>query len=109
MKLYRRMAAATSVMLALDSLVGAQSWTPLTNQPPAGVGVMLQLRDGRVLVDGGFGGSDSWYVLTPDATGSYLNGTWSSGGKTTALGCAPDCSVRRFCWMARPGRRGRRV
>lgn len=90
MKLHTRMAIATMVVLALTAFAGAQSWTPLNNQPPAAVGVMLQLRDGRILVDGGFGGSDSWYVLTPDATGSYVNGTWSSGGSTTALGYGPD-------------------
>jgi hypothetical protein len=85
------MAIAAIALLAFNALAGAQpTWTPLNNQPPASVGVMLQLRDGRILVDGGFGGSDIWYVLTPDATGSYLNGTWSSGGNTTALGYAPD-------------------
>jgi len=39
---------------------------------------MLQLRDGRILVQG----TDNYnffYILTPDSTGSYENGTWSTG------------------------------
>ena len=42
---------------------------------------MLQLRDGRILVhEEQSGNSRNWHILTPDATGSYINGTWSSGG-----------------------------
>ena len=26
------------------------------------------------------GNSGAWHILTPDSTGSYINGTWSSGG-----------------------------
>jgi hypothetical protein len=45
------------------------------------VGPMLQLRDGRILVhEEQAGNPRAWHVLTPDATGSYVNGTWSSGG-----------------------------
>lgn len=81
MKLYTRIAIALTVLLAFTALAGAQSWTPLNNQPGASVGVMLQLRDGRVLVhEEQAGDSTAWHVLTPDATGSYINGTWSSGG-----------------------------
>lgn len=50
---------------------------------------MLQLRDGRILVhEEQQGNSANWHVLTPDATGSYINGTWSSGGKLPS-GYAP--------------------
>lgn len=50
---------------------------------------MLQLRDGRILVHEEQGGnSANWHILTPDSTGSYINGTWSSGGKLPS-GYAP--------------------
>lgn len=50
------------------------------------MGIMLLLTDGRVLVHeepncSGTGcvGKDytAWYTLTPDSTGSYINGTWT--------------------------------
>jgi hypothetical protein len=47
---------------------------------------MLQLRDGRVIVHQEFTGNPgdlNWFVLTPDAFGSYANGTWSSAGQST--------------------------
>ena len=63
-------------------LVGAQTWTPLTNQPGANLGAMLQLRDGRILVhEEQSGNSRNWHILTPDASGSYINGTWSLSGQ----------------------------
>jgi len=70
-------------------LPGAASgpfWTKVINAPPASVGAMLLLTDGRVLVHeepncsgNGCSGMDftAWFALTPDATGSYINGTWS--------------------------------
>ena len=43
---------------------------------------MLQLRDGRILVhEEQSGNSRAWHILTPDPSGSYVNGTWSSGGQ----------------------------
>ncbi len=57
-------------------------WTQLTNLAPSdtGTSTMLLLSDGTVMVQGG--GTETtvtktWYRLTPDATGSYANGTWS--------------------------------
>jgi hypothetical protein len=53
-------------------------WTPLTNQPDFlldGASSPILLTDGTVLVqDAGF---PYWWRLTPDAFGSYVNGTWS--------------------------------
>jgi hypothetical protein len=50
---------------------------------------MLQLRDGRILVhEEQSGNSRNWHILTPDASGSYVNGTWSSGGQLPS-GYAP--------------------
>ncbi len=81
MKLCTRFAMVSAVLLAMVSLAGAQSWTTLTHPAPAPVGPMLQLRDGRILFHEDQGGNArNWWVLTPDATGSYVNGTWSSAG-----------------------------
>jgi len=77
------------VCVLAASLASAQTWTPLNNQPGANVGVMIQLRDGRILFHEEQGGnSQNWHILTPDSTGSYVNGTWSSGG-TLPPGYAP--------------------
>ena len=82
--------AVTVSCLLVVGVVGtaaSQTWTPLTNQAPVSMGAMLLLTDGRVLVheepncNPGTGcvGSDytAWYTLTPDSTGSYINGTWT--------------------------------
>lgn len=84
------LAITSALVFAMVGLAGAQTWTPLKNQPGADVGVMLQLRDGRILVheEQGNNISRNWLILTPDATGSYLNGTWSSGGQLPS-GYAP--------------------
>jgi hypothetical protein len=54
-------------------------WVPLTNAPPFDPGTMLLASDGTVLVhsEPPAGGTSVWYKLTPDSTGSYVNGTWS--------------------------------
>jgi len=81
LKFLRKLAIASAVLCALIAAASAQTWTPLTNQPGADVGAMLQLRDGRILVhEEQSGDSTAWHILTPDSTGSYINGTWSSGG-----------------------------
>jgi hypothetical protein len=51
----------------------AQTWTRLANSPPSAVSACFLLTDGGVMCQSGFG----WYKLTPDANGSYINGTWS--------------------------------
>jgi|GEM_PF-1115585 hypothetical protein len=58
-------------------------WTLLSNNPPhANGGGMILLSDGTVLCKTFSGGSDGYGNiydrLTPDANGSYANGTWSS-------------------------------
>ena len=78
------------VFLALCSvaIANCQTWTPLTNPAPVSMGSMLLLTDGRVLVheepncntgSAGCVGNNYgvWYTLTPDKTGSYINGTWT--------------------------------
>jgi hypothetical protein len=58
------------------------TWTRLVNPSPTGVNLMLLLSDGTVMaletvtpLD--YGGAD-WYRLTPDYSGSYVRGTWST-------------------------------
>jgi hypothetical protein len=81
LKFLRTLAITSALLFALLGAVGAQTWTPLTNQPGVNVGAMLQLRDGRILVhEEQAGNAGAWHILTPDSTGSYINGTWSSGG-----------------------------
>jgi len=58
----------------------AGTWTKLAHNAPAGVNGMLLLSDGTVMAarnNGGTIGKD-WYRLTPDSSGSYVNGTWST-------------------------------
>jgi Abnormal spindle-like microcephaly-assoc'd, ASPM-SPD-2-Hydin len=77
----RKIAIASAMLFTMLAAAAAQTWTPLVNQPGVNVGVMLQLRDGRILVhEEQSGNSNTWHILTPDSTGSYVNGTWSSGG-----------------------------
>jgi hypothetical protein len=65
------------VILQAWLAIHAQTWTPLTNQPTfmtGGAGPGLLLTDGTVLVHDACG--RDWWKLTPDNTGSYVNGTW---------------------------------
>jgi hypothetical protein len=81
LKLLGKLAIPSAMLFALLGAAGAQTWTPLNNQPGVNLGAMLQLRDGRILVhEEQSGNSTAWHILTPDSTGSYVNGTWSSGG-----------------------------
>jgi hypothetical protein len=54
----------------------AGSWTTLTNAPPAQVATCFLLTDGTVLAQGV--STNHWYRLTPDASGSYANGSWAT-------------------------------
>jgi hypothetical protein len=54
----------------------AGSWGTLTNAPPAQVATSFLLTDGTVLAQGV--STNRWYRLTPDANGSYANGTWAT-------------------------------
>ena len=63
-------------LLALLGIASAQKWTPLKNPGSyTGVGAMLLLTDGRVLMHDEGTNILDWYTLTPDKTGSYINGT----------------------------------
>jgi hypothetical protein len=54
----------------------AATWTKLTNLAPSTIQLMVQMTDGTILVQS-FNGQ-TWMKLTPDATGSYIDGTWTT-------------------------------
>jgi hypothetical protein len=55
------------------------TWSFLPPDAPVSAENMLLLSDGTVMVHGGGGNAGKdWAKLTPDANGSYFNGTWSS-------------------------------
>jgi hypothetical protein len=65
---------------ALESrLVPTGTWTRVAAAAPGGTGVgtMTLLSNGTVMAQGG-GTVNTMYKLTPDASGSYINGTWST-------------------------------
>ncbi len=53
------------------------TWTQLVTDAPSGIGTMILLTDGTVMAQEG-SVSKNFYRLTPDATGNYHNGTWST-------------------------------
>jgi len=52
------------------------NWQGLTHQPPFQTSTMILLSDGRVMVQEE--ATAHWHALTPDSSGSYMNGTWST-------------------------------
>ncbi len=54
----------------------AGTWSTLANVPPATVCTTFLLTDGTVLAQGV--STNKWYKLTPDTSGNYANGTWST-------------------------------
>jgi hypothetical protein len=73
----------TGIQLLANCGLNAQTgtWTSLANQPANyNMGVMLLMTDGTVICHNATGGSEGtgWDKLTPDASGSYVNGTWST-------------------------------
>ncbi|HXI83446.1 MAG TPA: kelch repeat-containing protein [Verrucomicrobiae bacterium] len=57
--------------------MAAGTWTALAHNAPGSVDLMLLLSDGTVMAQQA-GVSSSWYRLTPDIHGSYVNGTWTT-------------------------------
>jgi hypothetical protein len=66
-----------------DAASSSSPWTALKNAPPFGTpGTMLLESNGTVLVhnepdNNTTGGTNQWWKLTPSASGSYVDGTWS--------------------------------
>lgn len=78
MKLFRMVALAVLASVLCVGIASAQNWTQVANPAPQAVGPILQLRDGRVLAHSDQNGNANlWYILSPDAKGSYANGTWA--------------------------------
>ena len=60
----------------------AGTWSATSTPPPSAVAHAVLLTDGSVLVNSFFFShhADPWYRLVPDATGSYIHGTWKNAG-----------------------------
>ena len=92
MKILRTCGIAVLVLVIGCGLAAGQTpfsagqWTRATTPPQPGVGHALLLTDGSVLAISGNcnAGTGRWYRLVPDSTGSYVNGTWKSGGTLPA-------------------------
>ena len=81
MRRHKSVRMVLALGFALLAMIGgtrgaAAAFTPLVNQPPAFLNSCLLLTDGSVMCQGFF--SNTWHRLTPDAFGSYLNGTWDA-------------------------------
>ena len=75
MKMLRALGLGLVVMLAWAGMAQAQTWTNLTNQPTFLTDTSVLLTDGTVMTHQY--STPNWWRLTPDNTGSYVNGTWS--------------------------------
>ena len=76
MKMLRKFGISLLAMLALVGIASAQKWQPLTHPATFQAGALALLTDGTVLIheeQDNF--PQKWYKLTPDNTGSYVNGT----------------------------------
>lgn len=75
----RTLGMAVATMVVLAGMALSQSWQPLTHTAPFSADVMTLLQDGSILVHEypKSSGTNHVWKLTPDNTGSYLNGTWT--------------------------------
>lgn len=76
----------TFLLLAVSGLSLGQTVQALKHQPPDGAGIAFLLTDGTVMAQGR---GASWDLLTPDKSGSYVNGTWKQLASLPA-GYAPS-------------------
>ena len=77
MTTWRRLRGTLTAIFLFAAVASAQTWQPLNNPVSFDAGAMLLLTDGTVLVHLEQSNSSQWYKLTPDANGSYVNGTWA--------------------------------
>jgi hypothetical protein len=71
---------ALTIVIAQNLSAQTGTWAALKNQSPdPNDCTMLLLTDGTVIINSsnGTGYGTVWDKLTPDSTGSYLNGTWT--------------------------------
>ncbi|MFL6688898.1 MAG: hypothetical protein ACJ8IR_01745 [Alphaproteobacteria bacterium] len=71
----RNLAFAAISLCLMAGAANAGTIVNLKSQAPEGIDISFQLTDGRVL--GQSFTETHWYILTPDANGSYVNGTWT--------------------------------
>ena len=64
-------------LLISGRVMAVGSWATLIHNAPSAVDLMLLLPDGTVMAQQSNIGS-TWYRLTPDIHGSYVNGTWTT-------------------------------
>jgi len=65
----------------MEGTASAGTWTQVANSNPGYYnGTMLLLTDGSVMVQSAYD-YQTWTKLTPDGTGSYVNGTWTTLAK----------------------------
>ena len=82
-KMYSLFLSAAFILTAVlsNDLCGQGTWSPVTGINAAG-GTAMTLSDGSIMVKTAAGGGDGigniWDRITPNASGSYINGTWSS-------------------------------
>jgi hypothetical protein len=74
MKTLKMSGIALVACLALAGFANAQKWQSLKHPPTFETDTAVLLTDGRAMVHEY--NSPNWWALTPDQTGSYLNGTW---------------------------------
>ena len=84
MKLFCLAGVTVASLLTVVTSAFGQTWQGLAHQPTIAAGNELLLTDGTVLVQDA--DSSDWWKLTPDITGSYLNGTWSQLASTPGYG-----------------------
>lgn len=73
-----RSSISIGVLIFSSSLpIAAATWTALKNPAPASIQIMVQLTDGTILAQS-YGNAQSWMKLTPDASGNFINGTWTT-------------------------------
>lgn len=83
----RKYLIVAAILLAACNLSFSQTLKRLAHQPPDGAILTFQLTDGTVMAQGG--ADSDWWKLTPDNTGSYINGTWTKLASLPA-GYVPD-------------------
>jgi hypothetical protein len=83
----RKILLLTALVFVIASASFSQTLKQLKHQPPDGAILTFQMTDGTVIAQGG--NDSDWWKLTPDITGSYVNGTWTKLASLPA-GYVPD-------------------
>jgi hypothetical protein len=83
----RKILLLAALVFAIASASFSQTLKQLKHQPPDGAILTFQMTDGTVIAQGG--NDSDWWKLTPDITGSYVNGTWKQLASLPA-GYVPD-------------------